>query len=108
MMGVKPPGVGVLREFLVGVSRWQNDKPTLVYEKWNENHTLIYGIFCEIRPMDIVNKQNKYCLEVQFIRFYGFGNDNSHILVHVERNLCVISSLLHSSTKKIPLATDFR
>ena len=48
---------GVLREFLVGVCRWQNDKPTLVYGKWTENHTLIYGISCEIRPMSIQNMQ---------------------------------------------------
>ena len=50
------PGA-VLREFLVGVSRRQNDKPTLVYEICTENHTLIYGISCEIRPMSIHNMQ---------------------------------------------------
>ena len=53
------PGGGVLQEFLVGVCRWQNYKPALVYGKWTENHTLTYGIPCEIRPMSIQNMQTK-------------------------------------------------
>ena len=85
------PG-GVLREFLVGVSRWQNDKPTLVYGKWTENHTLIYGISCEIRPISIHDMQKNCCLEVQLIRFYGFGNDNSHIFVQFEGNVYELSA----------------
>ena len=43
------------------------------------------------------------CLVVQFIIFFGSGNDNSHIFVHVEGNLWVIRSLLHIYTRNIPL-----
>ena len=88
------PG-GVLREFLVGVSRWQNDKPTLVYGKWTENHTLTYGIPCEIRPMSIQNMQTKML----------FGGTIYKILRVWEWQ--VISSLLHSSIKNITLVTDY-
>ena len=53
------PSRGELREFLVGVCRWQNYKPALVYGKWTENHTLTYGVPCEIRPRSIQNMQTK-------------------------------------------------
>ena len=89
------PGGGVLQEFLVGVCRWQNYKPALVYGKWTENHTLTYGIPCEIRPMSIQNMQTKIL----------FGGTIYKILRVWEWQ--VISSLLHSSIKNIPLVTDY-
>ena len=85
----------MLREFLVGVCRWQNYKPALVYGKWTENHTLTYGIPCEIRPMSIQNMQTKIL----------FGGTIYKILRVWEWQ--VISSLLRSSIKNIPLVTDY-
>ena len=65
---------------------------------WNKTH---------VYPKYAKKKRKNSCSEVQFIRYYGFGNDNSHIFVHVEGNSWVFGSLLHSSTKNIPFATDY-
>ena len=86
------------------LAKWQTH-PCLRKMDWKSYPYL--GISWEIRPMSIQNMKKNCCLEVQFMRFYGFGNDNSHIFVHVEGNSWVFGSLLHSSTKKIPFATDY-
>ena len=77
------PGGGASRIFGRGepLAKWQTHPclrkmdwksyPYLRNIMWNKTH--VYPKYAK-----------KCCLEVQFIRFYGFRNDNSHIFVHVE------------------------
>ena len=102
----KMPG-GSLRNFLTGVCRPQNDKPTLIYGKYAEKTYPYLRNLIWNRPLSTENTQIFLLLEGHFTTFRAFRPDNRQFLSVQTDNLQNFSPLLRSFIQMRPFATDF-